>query len=997
MYIHIVLKSFLFCLRHQGNINPPKRMTEGPGSPPAPGSVTAHIQGWMSQRPFAGDGSRGNRGCSPSASAECNVCSRSEGSSLAGSTSEKTTSASGEDDAAKGAIIAVEEPAVAEAAPGPVDAVASAAQGSGGDHGDSGPPQIRGEEAGRDEDDEGNASIGSSPLRKRLRSNGSMSESAKDGRPCVKIDPIVLSSTSSQDRNGLISSDRPCSTRVVDITVPDSESSDEEPEVIKPRLERKREDVACSDDYRAAAESRCEAGIPDPIIPTKVPPLRSSPFSNAGPRWTTYKNALLVRIAPTTRKPVSQSSSLPTKAACFDMDGTLLVWRCPGYPSLLSHYELWSASTVDRLRHLHDSGHMLVIFSNQGSIRSAVNGKAAARVRSVIDWIAHIVDRPLNAAVSCGRAFGHHKPSPNMWTVAEQKFNQGRKFDLASSFYVGDSASLGEGGESTDPDDPQGGVDRRFAENVGVMLGGTLKFFTPDQYLGASDSEKRKVARAAELDARDYKPTPSEALNLRGALSGGYLSGPVLLILVGVQGCGKSTFCDAVVNGGEGGIKANEWVSLSQDTIRNGKPGKRQDVEDAAKEQLESNPPKSVIIDRMHLTPDQRAHFIDIARCVGVPAHVVWLDLPRSVVDQRLKNRTRHVGGVEGEKGVRLAISSFNTLSTPKYDEGISLISRARSDSEMTSLAAAYRRVSSNPMNENVGELSIPLDFSLETKCGQQTISVAVPSVALGTMGMKKHETAQLVQSGLLAGIRAFDTAPTYENENEVGQALRQSSVENPFLIIKVPKKATRAKEARREVAASLRRLGRTKADLILLHWPCDLIEADTLGSVWRELEGMVAEGYAAALGVSNFSVGALRMLLPLCRKMYPVVNQIERHCLNPQWNLVDYCTNHGILLQAHTPLGSGASRLLGHPLICDIAKSLSLQVPEMLLRWNLSHGVSIVTKCSSKHRQEAAANLTKCLPPSVMKALDSIGQNAESIRFVDPAFMHRKGAVYSW
>jgi len=245
--------------------------------------------------------------------------------------------------------------------------------------------------------------------------------------------------------------------------------------------------------------------------------------------------------------------------------------------------------------------------------------------------------------------------------------------------------------------------------------------------------------------------------------------------------------------------------------------------------------------------------------------------------------------------------------------------------------------------------------------------------------------------------VRAVDTAPTYMNENEVGEGMKKGSSTEPFVIVKVPKRATTADEARCEILSSLDRLGLSKANLIILHWPCDFIDSKTLGSVWHELEAMVSEGLATAVGVSNFSVGALRALLPLCRTSYPAVNQVERHPLLPQWDLVDYCHTHGIILQAHTALGQGKDELLKHPTIVSTAQEYRLSVPDMLLRWNLSHGVAVVTKCSSYERQKAAGEQKHRLPASVMEKLDSIGYDSKPYRFVNVPFMYRPGAPYSW
>ena len=123
-----------------------------------------------------------------------------------------------------------------------------------------------------------------------------------------------------------------------------------------------------NDDKSAAAAA---ADKDAPIIPHQVKPEK-------GARWRVLHNCLLVRTVPTEEP--------RTKVASFDLDGTLLVWRIAGWPSQYQHYELWNATGVaSKFRTLHDEGYKLVIFSNQGAIRSAVTGKKATFMKSLIE------------------------------------------------------------------------------------------------------------------------------------------------------------------------------------------------------------------------------------------------------------------------------------------------------------------------------------------------------------------------------------------------------------------------------------------------------------------------------------------------------------------------------------------------------------------------------------------------------------------------------------
>ena len=219
-----------------------------------------------------------------------------------------------------------------------------------------------------------------------------------------------------------------------------------------------------------------------------------------------------------------------------------------------------------------------------------------------------------------------------------------------------------------------------------------------------------------------------------------------------------------------------------------------------------------------------------------------------------------------------------------------------------------------------------------------------------------------------------IDTAPTYGNEREVGLSL--ANVDPSIMVtIKVPKRAISASEARSEIMNSLKLLGRSFADIVLLHWPCDVIEADSLNSVWKELESMKCDGICRVIGVCNFSIKALKQLLSIC-DVKPAINQVERHPLLPQYDLLEYCQSQGIVVQAHTPLGHGDAYLMKNETIVQVAVESELTLAQVVLLWNLQGGVPVVTKFSSdEHSQELVPILTSniALSPRQMKAIDEI------------------------
>ena len=334
----------------------------------------------------------------------------------------------------------------------------------------------------------------------------------------------------------------------------------------------------------------------------------------------------------------------------------------------------------------------------------------------------------------------------------------------------------------------------------------------------------------------------------------------------------------------------------------------------------------------------------------------------------------------------------------PTYDEfpnhATSLISTCRSVTSVQTMVDLYRSVRPSSCLSMSWEHKVPASFGLGDS------GLELPSMTLGTMNLSQSQAINVTQYALESGLCAIDTAPTYSNEDVLGTTIANHN--DWYWIVKIPKTVSTAAQVRHEFDKSQSNLGKKVIDLLLLHWPCTVMAQDTVvPEVWKEMERLVQQGRVRALGVCNFNVPALLALLPHCT-IAPVVNQVERHPLLPQWELVDFCQNQDIQLQAHTPLGQGKEALLEHEVIQDVAYQSGCSAVQVVLLWNLQQGVAVVPKCSTReHLEECvsvlASNDDCCAPRLTATHLQTLNTAiTKERRFVAPPFMYGS-AAYCW
>ncbi|MBN1836524.1 MAG: aldo/keto reductase [Spirochaetales bacterium] len=228
---------------------------------------------------------------------------------------------------------------------------------------------------------------------------------------------------------------------------------------------------------------------------------------------------------------------------------------------------------------------------------------------------------------------------------------------------------------------------------------------------------------------------------------------------------------------------------------------------------------------------------------------------------------------------------------------------------------------------------------------------VEIPWVGLGVYLSKQgRETEQAVRWALEIGYRHIDTAALYENEEDVGKALRASGVprEEVFVTTKVWNSDQGYEKTLAAFDASRRKLGLEVVDLYLVHWPVKGKYRDT----WRALEKLYAEGKVRAIGVSNFLVHQLEDLLGAA-EVPPMVNQVEFHPFLVQKPLLEFGRRKEIRHQAWSPLTRG--QMLQHEAISAVARKHGRTNAQVLIRWDLELGVVTIPK--SVHRDRILEN----------------------------------------
>jgi diketogulonate reductase-like aldo/keto reductase len=235
---------------------------------------------------------------------------------------------------------------------------------------------------------------------------------------------------------------------------------------------------------------------------------------------------------------------------------------------------------------------------------------------------------------------------------------------------------------------------------------------------------------------------------------------------------------------------------------------------------------------------------------------------------------------------------------------------------------------------------------------------VEMPALGFGVFQTPPEETRDAVRVALGAGYRHIDTAAAYGNERQVGEAVHDSDLDRSavFLETKIWISDYRYHETMHGFEKSADKLGVDRIDLLILHQTLPSAFDRTL-EAYRALEALLADGKVRAIGVSNFMVEHLTKLLDRAR-VVPAVNQIEVHPYFAQREVQDFGAEHGILTQAWSPIGGitfyrdgSHGSTLQDPVIGGIAAAHGKTPAQVMLRWGLQHGRSVIPKSTKPGR----------------------------------------------
>lgn len=257
---------------------------------------------------------------------------------------------------------------------------------------------------------------------------------------------------------------------------------------------------------------------------------------------------------------------------------------------------------------------------------------------------------------------------------------------------------------------------------------------------------------------------------------------------------------------------------------------------------------------------------------------------------------------------------------------------------------------------------------------------VIIPKLALGTWFINDDKAAEVVRNAVEIGYRHIDTAQAYGNERGVGEGVRTCGIEREeiFVTSKVAAEHKDYKTASAGIDETLRKMGLDYLDMMIIHSPQPWKEVNQSDNryiegnraAWRALEDAYKAGKLRAIGVSNFLQGDIESLCETA-EIKPMVNQILAHISNTPLELINYCQQNGIIVEAYSPVAHGEA--LKNPAIKAMADKYGVSVPQLCIRYDIQLDMVVLPKTANPDHMRTNGELDFVISDEDMELLKNI------------------------
>jgi diketogulonate reductase-like aldo/keto reductase len=259
-----------------------------------------------------------------------------------------------------------------------------------------------------------------------------------------------------------------------------------------------------------------------------------------------------------------------------------------------------------------------------------------------------------------------------------------------------------------------------------------------------------------------------------------------------------------------------------------------------------------------------------------------------------------------------------------------------------------------------------------------------MPYLGLGTWDLRGESGKQAIAFALEIGYRHLDTAQSYRNEAQVGQAVIESGIprEEIFITTKVDNPMQGAEKSARALEESLEKLQTDYVDLYLIHWP-DVRHFDRSLETWETLIKLQEQGKTKAIGVSNYTIKLIQQTID-SSSVIPAVNQVEFHPFLVQKDLLQYCRDQGVQLESYSPLAR--AKRSDNPLLQRLADKYGKTPEQVILAWHLAHDLVTIPRSGNPDHIQANAEIFDIpLTPEEVDQIDGLDTHYRIVNTANP------------